>query len=337
MRRLVVILALAACEPNRSPVVTSDIVLVADAAVDAEIDAFVEIGLASRLEKLEPTGRPPKPLLRRHRVGDCSTRYAPRPDRDPNPMCRIRGGTFRMGGVLENPSQHIVSSHSPPTKITVHDFDIDQFEVTAPQVARFLNAHGNECPGLHRKFLSICVELGYVSGIEVRDRKYSVVPGYEQVVVDYFSYEGAMRYCAWVGKQVASSAQWEYAARHDPSTGRDLLYPWGNEWRPKHSCALREDCPDEWKRFGTMWRAGLFDGTRGRADGSSPHGVHDMVVAGDELVFECDSPDETCRAGTSCGCRARSTVAVLENDELVPTYARLRETFYGAVRCVVPR
>jgi formylglycine-generating enzyme required for sulfatase activity len=34
----------------------------------------------------------------------------------------------------------------------------------------------------------------------------------------HFSWQDAMEYCAWVGKHVPSSAQWEYAARHDPRT-----------------------------------------------------------------------------------------------------------------------
>jgi formylglycine-generating enzyme required for sulfatase activity len=342
-RRSLVLLALAACDSSRSTPrveVIGDVASPADAATDADLDAFVEVGLASRLDRLEPDGAAPRPLLRKHRAGDCSTEYAPRPARDSNPMCRIRGDRFRMGGAFEDPPRHIVSSQFPPVAMTVRDFDIDQFEVTAQQVALFLNAHGNECPGLQAKTdtqRTHCVDFGYANGLQLRDGKFSVVPGHAQVVVENFSFEGAMRYCAWVGKQVASSAQWEYAARHDPQTGQDLVYPWGNAWRANHTCTLRDDCPSEMKRFKGLSVAGMFDGSRGRGDGSSPFGVHDTLEAGGELVFDCDSPDETCRAGTPCGCRFGKTPSGQYDPAITTTYARLVFPFQGAVRCVVPR
>ena len=44
---------------------------------------------------IEPTLPPPAPTIRPG--GDCKTEYAPRPTRDPNPMCKVDGGTFEMG------------------------------------------------------------------------------------------------------------------------------------------------------------------------------------------------------------------------------------------------
>ena len=149
------LVVIAACSSRRDP---PEVRIASDASVplvDAILDAAVDPGLIARLDILEPDAPAPKPILRKHRGGDCSTKYAPRPARDPNPMCRIPAGTFQMGGRLEAPPAHIVTLHPTPVSTTLRGFDIDQFEVTAPQVALFLNAHGNDCPGLHAKIVSL--------------------------------------------------------------------------------------------------------------------------------------------------------------------------------------
>lgn len=342
MNRRVAWLVLAACGSREAPPRGAP---VADARasgavlLDSTVDAPPDTELISRLDDLFPRARPPKPLVRKHRSGDCRSTYAPRPDRDPNPMCRIEGGTFVMGGTFAKAPPHIVSSREAPVKTTVRAFDIDQFEVTAPQVALFLNAHGNDCPGLHlnNRQSTPCVWFDNPQGLEERGGKFVVLPGHESRVVDAFSAEGAMRYCAWVGKQLATSAQWEYAARHDPKTGRDLIYPWGDTWMPNRSCTLDTDCRVERRRYDSVSIAGLFDGTRERGDGSSPHGVHDTVESAPEFVVSCSNPNETCHPGTTCKCRISSTAIGQFDPTLVTTFARFDDFPHGAARCVVPR
>ena len=72
--------------------------------------------------KLPP---PPPPTVKTGK-GDCKIEYAPKPDRDPNPMCKIDGGTFDFG----DPPHAIAVKLSP--------YFIDQFEVTNEQVAYYL-------------------------------------------------------------------------------------------------------------------------------------------------------------------------------------------------------
>ena len=78
---------------------------------------------ASDDTKGEPKDSPPPPTTKPNEKSDCKTDYAPRPKRDPNPMCKIDGGTFTMGDERE----HIQVKLSP--------YFLDEFEVTVAQVA----------------------------------------------------------------------------------------------------------------------------------------------------------------------------------------------------------
>lgn len=255
-------------------------------------------------------------------------------------MCLVTGGSFMMGGGKFAPA--------PARRTTVKDFYIDQFEVTIQQAVLFLNAHGNECPGLdqvHQEggFARGCVEhivadidptAPYLNGIIERDGRFEVRPGYGLMPESDFSLEGAMRYCEWVGKAVPSSAQWEYAARHDPVSNKDLTYPWGDTWLPNHAacwaCAGRQ-------RPKLMPKVGMFDGTGGRADGSSPWGVHDMTGGASELMFACSDPDATCRPGSSCPCTTLAVFSDRKDVAALATSARFKlQAGAPGVRCARP-
>jgi hypothetical protein len=339
---LLALLSLAACERPPEKAVAPDPPARRDAASDAPVDArAVDHELLARLDGLAPRDRPPPPIVRKHRRGDCRADYAPRPERDPNPMCRVRGGTFVMGAGAPSPTVKAV-----PT--TVADFDIDQFEVTSAQAVLFLNAHGNVCdPGLdvmnHPSQVLPCLRVLELTGIrDDGSGHYSVQPGRE-LDTAVFTWEGAMRYCAWVGKQVPTSAQWEYAARHDPDTGRDLAYPWGDMWLPRRTACRVEGCtprPVPVPHVGPRdLPIGSFDGTRGRQDGSSPWGVHDTAGGAGEVIFECDDPNATCSpGGQPCPCRKLNTSngGATSRDELHVTH-RFDHTDLnngsGAARC----
>jgi gamma-glutamyl hercynylcysteine S-oxide synthase len=235
----------------------------------------------------EPEVPPPAPTVKRGGKGDCKREYAPRPTRDPNPMCRIAGGTFMMGAAPSDPEAE--DDEKPARKVRVSAFHLDQFEVTVAQVVHYLNAvKDNRCAGTRR---DACFQVRDSSPIVERDGVFAARPGTEREPMDHAFVEGAERYCAWAGKRLPTEAQWEYAARHDPETGRDLLYPWGDRFEPRRANCSEDDCKDG---FGREAPVGSFDGTAGLLDGTSPFGVHDLAGNAPEIVQDCMAPPEAC-------------------------------------------
>ncbi len=156
----------------------------------------------------------------------CSTEAAPRPDRDPSPMCWVPPGEFMMGA----PPERDGGDDGPQRRVRItRGFHIDQYEVTAAQFARFLTEVGDRCfEGAQER---PCAGLtARPSPFKSPEPPYVIVPGKEDLPIYAATLWGAVGYCQWAGKELPSEAQWEFAAGHDPATGRDGLYPWGDTW-----------------------------------------------------------------------------------------------------------
>jgi formylglycine-generating enzyme required for sulfatase activity len=134
-------------------------------------------------------------------------------------MAFVPGGTFMMGSAESDTNAG--NDEKPQHEVTLDSYWIDRTEVTNTQFAAFLNMRSNR-------------EEGGVTWLEIDDKgvlielegnRFVSKPGFAEHPVNNVSWYGAEAYCQWVGGQLPTEAQWEYAARG--SNGR--LYPWGNE------------------------------------------------------------------------------------------------------------
>jgi formylglycine-generating enzyme required for sulfatase activity len=248
-----------------------------------------------------PSTPPPPPTIKSGK-GDCKTDYAPRPQLDPNPMCKVDGGTIELVDFKDKMT------------VKLSPYFIDQFEVTNAQVAYYLNAtKAEDCSG-PKTGKHPCFGLGDgTSGTDVanarfvakdKDGKYIVAAGFERLPFNNVSRQGAMEYCAWAGKVLPTESQWEFAARHDSATNKDYLYPWGDQFDGKRARCIRDFCPVAVPKDANNQPAdnrpapvGTFDGTGEAGDGRSPWGVFDMAGNVAEVVADCGATYKPCNGG----------------------------------------
>jgi formylglycine-generating enzyme required for sulfatase activity len=164
-------------------------------------------------------------------------------------MVLIPAGPFTMGSrpTEENIGFHVGVDEVPQHEVVLPAFDIDGYEVTNAQYAKFLQATGRSLPA------------------DPKDPDYyrwkgpTPPAGQELYPVMYVNWYDAQAYCEWAGKRLPTEEEWEKAAR-----GTDRrAWPWGNAFDAQ-KCNTYE--------AGLKWSApvGSFPG------GDSPYGVHDM-------------------------------------------------------------
>jgi formylglycine-generating enzyme required for sulfatase activity len=112
---------------------------------------------------------------------------------------RIRGGSFMMG------SEDGSRNEQPVHRVVVKDFYMSKTEVTV---------------GQYRK----CVEAGVCSKPDSCNWTDSI-GSKENHPINCVDWKQARTFAKWVGGDLPSEAQWEYASR---SGGQDIKYPWGN-------------------------------------------------------------------------------------------------------------
>jgi formylglycine-generating enzyme required for sulfatase activity len=117
-------------------------------------------------------------------------------------MVYVPAGTFKMG------SDTNTIDERPVHDVTLDAFWIDRTEVTNAQYTRCVAA------GVCREPIS--------KGSRTQPSYYDN-SGFANHPVIWVSWEDADKYCRWVGGQLPTEAQWEYAARGPQA----LTYPWG--------------------------------------------------------------------------------------------------------------
>lgn len=168
-------------------------------------------------------------------------------------MVQLPGGVFTMGSDQHYPEE------KPAHKVQVDGFWIDRHAVTNRQFARFIAATGHvtlaerpadpaDYPGADPALLvpsSVVlvpppgrVDLGnhynwwqYVAGADWRHPRGpgSSIEGMEDHPVVHVAYEDAAAYARWIGKELPTEAEWEFASKGG-SEGTE--FAWGDELVP---------------------------------------------------------------------------------------------------------
>ena len=168
-------------------------------------------------------------------------------------MVRLPGGAFRMGstpkeieaecarlprGCTEDIRRRL-ERELPAREVTVSSFQLDAYEVTHAQFAAFLS---RIAPSLDvredrddrrprfvydRASGLLLVDLyPRASGLErTAEGRFTVRPGMENKPVVQVTWDGASRYCQFLGKRLPTEAEWEFAARGVERR----TYPWGED------------------------------------------------------------------------------------------------------------
>ena len=171
----------------------------------------------------------------------------------PEDMVTVPAGPFTMGQDGDRPK------NGPAHEVDVPAFEIDRFEVTNDEFARFVD------------------ETSYVTYAEQNSAKnwrdaFEAKGGNHPVV--YVTWDDAVAYCDWAGKRLPTEAEWEKAARDED--GR--IYPWGNDF-PSDA---------EVNQYGNFKETGLRSTFPVGAfeKGVSPYGVYDMAGNADPFFGE---------------------------------------------------
>ncbi len=183
-------------------------------------------------------------------------RTEPSPPVDVSEMVLIPEGEFIMGS--DN-----YANERPQQKIYLDSYHIDRFLMTNEDFSQFAEATGYQTDAEKAGYGS--VRFGYrwkkVPSANWRSPDgLTSIEGIDDHPVTQISFNDALAYCEWKGKDLPTEAQWEKAARG--AEGNE--YPWGNS-EPDDTLANYDEI------IGTTTDVELYQ------KGKSVYGVYDMA------------------------------------------------------------
>ncbi len=195
-------------------------------------------------------------------------------------LVKITAGTFLMGssdgsnigngngsGLNTTPAEPGRKPNETQHQVTLtKDFYMSKYQVTNLQYAAFLNAEaigsdGKWATGTYPTQQLISASSGYYDwGLHYNADKWEPVAGYENHPVIFVTWFGATEYARWVGGNLPTEAQWEYACR----AGTTTAFSFGDD-------------DADMGRYGWPWENNTADGTKavGRKQPNA-WGLYDM-------------------------------------------------------------
>jgi formylglycine-generating enzyme required for sulfatase activity len=168
-------------------------------------------------------------------------------------MVLIPGGTFRMGSDSHYPEE------APAHRVTVSTFQMDRTPVTNREFREFVEATGHvtfaEIPPDPKHYPGALAHMLYAGSLVFRPAERAVslndwsqwwsflkgadwrhpygpasnIAGLDDYPVVHVAHSDALAYANWAGKNLATEAQWEFAAKG----GLDgAEFAWGKEFAP---------------------------------------------------------------------------------------------------------
>ncbi len=185
-------------------------------------------------------------------------------------MVYIKGGSFMMGSDED-------SNEKPIHRVSVKDFYMSKTEVTV---------------GQYRK----CIDAEVCSKPDDKNSNESCNWGYsdrDDHPINCVDWKQARVFAKWVGGDLPSEAQWEYASR---SGGRYIKYPWGNAESTCEYAVMGnpKDWPDE-SSWGCEQKKTW--GVCSKTGGNTTQGLCDMGGNVWEWNFDLFSPTSAYRVG----------------------------------------
>lgn len=153
---------------------------------------------------------------------------------------RVPAGMFNMGAEGND------ADEAPIHPVALRTFWLDRTEVTNAQFEAFAGATGyatvGEAEGGGWSFDGN--GWGYIEGADWRHPAgpESDIEGLDNHPVVIVAWQDAQAYCRWVGGDLPTEAQWEYAARGPESA----VFPWGDEYDRENLNYCDQSCVTEY-------------------------------------------------------------------------------------------